>query len=137
MKFIKFLSVSAAVALFSFSALADSTAPLIPPTFIEELRGILVQCTQPLNSGGEQASGLYQVLCPDQVRIHPAGASHGVKVLMDGEVYLITTRPSPDSDGGDLTDIRIQDSYGRNVLVMRNVLSYGDPILGIVGERQQ
>ncbi len=103
---------------------------------LQDLAAMTIKCAiRPYSIGlnGKKTYSPLESRCP-QLRIT---SSRTALIYLERQTYYAELLESRDSDGGDLDDLFILDSYGRRVAMRHNVAAFDDVLLSLAGGREQ
>lgn len=133
-------TVVALLALCSFQALAGPSNSLDAGgkarELLQDLAALTIKCAihpYSINSAGQKIYYPLQSRCP-QLRITSASTA---LIYLERQTFYAELLESRDSDGGDLDDLFILDSYGRRVAMRHNVAAFDDILLSLAGGREE
>lgn len=103
---------------------------------LQDLAALTIKCAVHPFSVDATGKKIYYPLrsrCP-QLRITSAKTA---LIYLERQTYYAELLESRDSDGGDLDDLFILDSYGRRVAMRHNVAAFDDILLSLAGGREE
>lgn len=126
---VSFTAIALAIT-FSVTPMAQTAeaTPQANARFLSEVRDLVSRCAvQPYTiQSGKKAYGRLESSCPE-LQVQGAEA----RFQFEGRWSVAKIVDSEDSDGGDLNDISIQDDHGNEVAQLKEVLAFGDILLGL------
>ena len=126
------LSILALSPLANASGTTSAFAPEVQKVLIE-VQTIARRCAfRPVKiMNGRKVEGRLRSRCPNLL----ISNNEALIQVREGVVHAILT-DSPNSDGGDLNDLRFETRRGKLIAQIPGVLAYGDVLMALTGNSQ-
>lgn len=139
-KLVQTIGVAAVLTFSSVQASAGTASSLDAGgrarELLQDLATLTIRCAihpYSIDLTGKKTYYPIESRCP-QIRVT---SPRTALIYLEHQTYYAELLESRDSDGGDLDDLFILDSYGRRVAMRHNVAAFDDVLLSIAGGREQ